>query len=115
LKLITHSLATITDGSEKIEQALGEAANEIASQVGALPSKVSNLLVEMAKDFQAIAIKLGELPGLLDPQPMSKSKTFAPMQRKFLVIWLRRWQTCNQFQMPCQRPSKRWWHCQTIC
>jgi len=70
LKLITQSLTTITEGSAKIEQALGEAATEIASQVSVLPSKVADLLADMAKDFQAIAVKLTEIPGLLNPQPI---------------------------------------------
>ena len=78
MKLITHSLTTISDGSEKIEQALGEAATEIASQVGGLPSKVTGLLVQMAKDFQEIAVKLAELPSLLDPQPM-----VSPLPQRF--------------------------------
>ena len=70
MKLITQSLTTITEGSVKIEQALGEAATEIAAQVSDLPSKVADLLADMAKDFQAIAVKLTEIPGLLNPQPI---------------------------------------------
>jgi len=70
LKLITQSLTTITEGSAKIEQALTEAATEIASQVSVLPSKVADLLTAMAKDFQAIAVKLTEIPGLLNPEPI---------------------------------------------
>ena len=70
MKLITQSLTTITEGSAKIEQALGEAATEIASQVSGLPSKVADLLADMAKDFQAIAVKLTEIPGLLNPEPV---------------------------------------------
>ena len=70
MKLITQSLTTITEGSAKIEQALTEAATEIASQVSVLPSKVADLLTAMAKDFQAIAVKLTEIPGLLNPEPI---------------------------------------------
>ena len=70
MKLITQSLTTITEGSAKIEQALTEAATEIASQVSVLPSKVADLLTAMAKDFQAIAVKLTEIPGLLNPEPV---------------------------------------------
>ena len=70
MKLITQSLTTITEGSAKIEQALGEAATEISAQVSVLPSKVADLLADMAKDFQAIAVKLTEIPGLLNPQPI---------------------------------------------
>jgi chromosome segregation ATPase len=86
LKLITQSLTTITEGSAKIEQALGEAATEIASQVSVLPSKVADLLADMAKDFQAIAVKLTEIPGLLNPQPIVAplpgkiSETFAQIK-----------------------------------
>ena len=70
MKLVTNSLTTITEGSAKIEQALGEAATEIAAQVGGLPGKVADLLSEMAQDFQAIAVKLTEIPDLLNPQPL---------------------------------------------
>jgi len=70
LKLVTNSLTTITEGSAKIEQALGEAAAEIAAQVGGLPGKVADLLTQMAQDFQAIAVKLTEIPDLLNPQPL---------------------------------------------
>ena len=70
MKLITQSLTTISEGSAKIEQALGEAATEISAQVSVLPNKVADLLADMAKDFQAIAIKLTEIPGLLNPQPI---------------------------------------------
>ena len=70
MKLVTNSLTTITEGSAKIEQALGEAASEIAAQVGGLPSKVADLLSKMAQDFQAIAVKLTEIPDLLNPQPL---------------------------------------------
>ena len=86
MKLITQSLTTITEGSAKIEQALGEAATEIASQVSVLPSKVADLLADMAKDFQAIAVKLTEIPGLLNPQPIVAplpgkiSETFAQIK-----------------------------------
>ena len=70
MKLITNSLTTITEGSAKIEQALEDAATEIASQVGGLPGKVADLLAEMAKDFEAIAVKLTEIPDILNPQPI---------------------------------------------
>ena len=70
MKLVTNSLTTITEGSAKIEQALGEAAAEIAAQVGGLPGKVADLLTQMAQDFQAIAVKLTEIPDLLNPQPL---------------------------------------------
>ena len=70
MKLVTNSLTTITEGSAKIEQALGEAAAEIAAQVGGLPGKVTDLLTQMAQDFQAIAVKLTEIPDLLNPQPL---------------------------------------------
>jgi ABC-type transporter Mla subunit MlaD len=70
LKLVTNSLNTITEGSAKVDQALGEAATEIAAQVGGLPGKVADLLAEMAEDFQAIAVKLSEIPDLLNPQPL---------------------------------------------
>jgi len=86
LKLIAQSLTTITEGSAKIEQALGEAATEIATQVSDLPGKVADLLADMAKDFQAIAVKLTEIPGLLNPQPIVAplpgkiSETFAQIK-----------------------------------
>ena len=70
MKLVTNSLNTITEGSAKVDQALGEAATEIAAQVGGLPGKVADLLAEMAEDFQAIAVKLSEIPDLLNPQPL---------------------------------------------
>ena len=78
MKLITNSLSTITEGSAKIEQALGDAATEIASQVGELPGKVTDLLAEMANDFQTIAVKLTEIPSILNPQPI-----VAPLPGKF--------------------------------
>ena len=91
MKLITQSLTTITEGSAKIEQALGEAATEIASQVSVLPSKVADLLADMAKDFQAIAVKLTEIPGLLNPQPI-----VAPLPGKISDTFAQIKSICNE-------------------
>ncbi len=94
MKLVTNSLTTITEGSAKIEQALGEAATEIAAQVGGLPGKVADLLSEMAQDFQAIAVKLTEIPDLLNPQPL-----VAPLPGRMT-------QTMEQIKSICSETAK---------
>ena len=94
MKLVTNSLTTITEGSAKIEQALGEAATEIAAQVGGLPGKVADLLSEMAQDFQAIADKLTEIPDLLNPQPL-----VAPLPGRMT-------QTMEQIKSICSETAK---------
>ncbi len=70
MKLVDRTLTTITDGSSKIEVAIGQAANEIASEVSALPDKVMALLGDMAQSFQAIALKLAEIPAIINPLPI---------------------------------------------
>ena len=94
MKLVTNSLTTITEGSAKIEQALGEAAAEIAAQVGGLPGKVTDLLTQMAQDFQAIAVKLTEIPDLLNPQPL-----VAPLPGQMT-------QTMEQFKSICSEAAE---------
>lgn len=70
MKLVDRTLTTINDGSLKIEEAIGQAANEIASEVSALPLKVEALLKEMGQSFQAIANQLAEIPSLINPVPI---------------------------------------------
>ena len=70
MNLIIKSMATIKDGSAKIAQAVSQAGTEISTELTALPGKVSILLDGMKSEFESIAAKLAEIPGMLNPEPI---------------------------------------------